>query len=238
MPTFFNIFSFDSLSIESLIFLRSLSTVSRKAKKYIFRNVEYPISTEYGMKEIRPYFERFIKETKHISNTYNYVSVICQIRDVGNSYYTLGDRFPIDLTSEIDLSNYIDYVQSKWMMLDNNRYNPETALSLIFNFTTTDQIDYTFKVNKIRMSTNKSELDFSGDLPLQLPANTDYTTWGESLEWVTTNILRVLDLTIDKGSSITRYLDIKFVDKFNRIIEIYSSSSKLLLTKFTDKISD
>lgn len=190
------------------------------------------------MKEIRPYFERFIAETKHLSNTYNYISVICQIRDVGNSYYTLGDRYPTDFTSETSLSIYIDYVQSKRLMLDNNRYNPETALGIIFNFTSTDQVDYTFKVNKIRMSTTKSELDFSGDLPLQIPANTDYITWGQGLERVTSNNLRVVDLTVDKGSTISRYLVVNFVDKFNRIVEIYSTNSNLLLTKFTDKIID
>lgn len=229
-----------SLTLESLIFIRSFST--KKGNKYIFRNVKYTISTEYVVKEIRPYFERFISENKQLANTYNYVSVICQIRDVGNSYYTLGDRYPIDLTNEIDLSNYIDYVQSKWFMLDNNRYNPQTALSIIFNFTTTDQNDYICKVNKIRMITKKSELsldfDFGDDLPLNIPANTEYSTWGKSIERLKSNILRVIDLTIDSGSSINRYLDVKIVDKFNRIVEIYSSSSKLLLTKFTVKIID
>ena len=41
---------------------------------------------------------------------------------------------------------------------------------------------------------------------------------------------------MDLNTKLSRYVLVKFLDKANRIIEIYSSNSNLLLQKCSDKI--
>lgn len=178
-----------------------------------------------------------MRENKKVFGSY--ISVICQIREVGNVYYTLGNRFSIDVSIEKDISDYANYVQIKWFMLDNNRYNPNLALSIIFNFTNTNQKDYTFKINKLRiLEKKKSEvnLDFREDLPSGFPLNTNYVTWGSKYEILSSDTIRINNLYIDVKENLNRYIDVNFISYSDRFIKVYIKDSGINVTSFTDKI--
>ncbi len=147
-------------------------------------NVEYPIAENTLLTDLKPYFERFI--TKNKTNFDDYISVICQVREVGNIYYTIGERFPIVLSNPKDLTDYLDYIQNKWSMLDNNQYNPNLAMSIIFNYTKISFNNYSIVSNKFKILQNRGNIvvNFKEESPLGLPLNTNYTTRGSNVPFI------------------------------------------------------
>lgn len=226
---------YSSISL-SKNFNSSIVTLSSKfystKSKYSFRNVEFPIMQNTILNDITPYFEKFINENK--AKFGKFISVICQVREIKNVYYTLGDRFPIDLNNSKDLSDYLDYIQNKWSMLDNNQYNPSLALSILFNFTNTDYKDYLYKVNKIRNLSLADNLNvnFKKLSPLGLPLNMYYTSWGDSFTMLGDGNLRVNKLYINSKN----YIDVTTLSKTDSLVKVFSSESGINLLEFTDKV--
>ena len=123
---------------------------------YNFLNFEIPIEANTVLSDLTPYFDKFIKDNKN--NLGEYISVICQVREVGNIYYTIGERFPINIDNPKDLTDYMDYIQNKWYILNYNQYNPSLALSVIFNYTSITFDNYSFVSNKFRI-TKKAKIE-------------------------------------------------------------------------------
>lgn len=201
-----------------------------------FKNAEYPIEPNTTLTDIKPYFDKFINENK--INFGQYISVICQIREVRNIYYTIGDRFAIDLNNSKEIKDYLDYIQNKWSILDNNQYNPSLALSVLFNFNNTSYSNYSLISNKFRITQNQSKVDvnFKDESNFDLPLNTYYNSWGKTSEMLSDGILRVKDLFIDLKSNLNRYIEVTTLSKYDSLVNLISSESNIKIITFLDKI--
>ena len=198
---------------------------------YNFLNFEIPIEANTVLSDLTPYFDKFIKDNKN--NLGEYISVICQVREVGNIYYTIGERFPINIDNPKDLTDYVDYIQSKWNILDNNQYNPNLALSIIFNYTNTTDNNYSLSSNKFRITKNMVKIELNKEeIPLGLPMNTYYSTWGNSSEMLADGTLRVKELFND----LNKYIEVINLNKTDTQINLFSSESNIKITTFVDRI--
>lgn len=203
--------------------------------QFNFKNVEYPLVNETLLTDLSPLFNKFINENKHEFS--EYISVICQIREAGKIYYTLGERFPINLTNKQELINYSDYIQNKWSILDNNKYEPSLAISVIFNYTNISQDKYILISNKFRIQNNRQlDIKVMDNSKLDLPLNTFYSTWGKENEVSSNGTLKVSNLYNDSKTNLNRYIKVSTLSKNDSLIYKISSESNIIITKFTDKV--
>ena len=225
---------FDTNSLLYIIFIRQYNSKSKT--KYTFTNREYPLiyfKNKNLTLDISEIVNKFISDNKKFFD--KYISVICQIRNAGDTYYSIGDRFPIDINNPADINAYKDYLQAKLNILD-GRYEPEVAISVNFNYTNTNQKEYSIKENLLKISQFKSNHDFKNDVPLNLPLNTDYLTWGSTLENINSNTTKISNLYIDINTKINRYIEVTFLSKIDTAIKVYIHNKKLNIVNFVDKI--
>ena len=124
-------------------------------------------------------------------------------------------------------------------MLDNH-YKAIPALSLCFNYIETDKEQYlrskTLWDANIKASKALDDIEVFGNLTLNLPLNTRYDSWGETIEWLESNVLKISKLTLDKTNEFGRYLIVKSLDNINTHVSIYFENSDILLDEFNDKL--
>ena len=95
--------------------VRSINNTA-SSEKYIFYNKKYPI--EMGIIDFETIINNFIEQNKKYFD--KYISVIVQIENRNYIYYTVGERFPVEVGNTEDINNYIEYLRNKWEQLDKN----------------------------------------------------------------------------------------------------------------------
>lgn len=201
-----------------------------KKQNHIFHNVEFPIFSE-GF-NILNMLEAFIKDNKPSQ----YIYIIVQIRESDNTYFTLGRRYPLNISERSDLLKYAEFLSNKLEVLDQKKYHPESAISLNINYCNIDQKTY-LKLNNIFTAPSRTvKVEFKVNAPLGLPLDTNYLNWSSVTEWISSSIVKISELTVDTSKSLNRFIEVTFMDKVNRTIKIIAKSSDLCVTVFTDKI--
>lgn len=64
----------------------------------------------------------------------NYVSVLANVKLINGNRFTLGNRYPLDLTEPGAQLAYIDYLNNKYAKLDSH-YKIVRADNIFFNYT-------------------------------------------------------------------------------------------------------
>ena len=201
--------------------------------KYNFKNIEFDIIN--GNLNFENFVKKFLKETKIKKG---YLSVIVNIKQINDQYFAIGNRFPLQIKNKESISEYIDYLHFKYLHLE-NRYKVIEPVTIFFNYTPINEESYkhseTLLHGKNKAFEKLNKLSFKNELPANLPLNTNYSTWG-TVERLGSNILKIKEISSNTLlNNKHRYIHINFLNKHNRIIEIYSSSN-ILLNKVTDKI--
>ena len=78
----------------------------------------------------------------------------------------------------------------------------------------------------VKIELNKEEI------PLGLPMNTYYSTWGNSSEMLADGTLRVKELFND----LNKYIEVINLNKTDTQINLFSSESNIKITTFVDRI--
>lgn len=120
-------------------------------------------------------------------------------------------------------------------MLD-NRYNPNQAISVNFNFTSTSYNDYSIKVNRFKVSDFKPNLDLTKEYPLNLPLDMNYLSWGAIIDNVNSTNIRISNLYVDFNKIVNRFIEVTFNSKTDRTIKVYTNINKYAIATFSDKI--
>ena len=200
--------------------------------KYKFKNIEFDILN--GNVDFTSFVSRFIKKTRVRKG---YLSVIVNIRQINGQYFSVGARFPLEVQNNESISAYIEYLQSKYLMLE-NRYKAVQPIAIIFNFTSTNKLKFEYSKSLLsgidKASRELNNLNFKSEKPANLPLNTDYLTWG-TVERQSSNNLIIKQTLLELPLNMHRFIHIYFSDKLNRVIEVYTSSN-ILLSKITDKL--
>lgn len=197
-----------------------------------FQNLEYNILD--GQLNLSALAKGFISDLEKKG----YISVIANVKQIDGNHYTLGTRYALDTTSEKDILIYIEYLNSKYAMLE-NRYKIVPAVTIYFNYTPiTDemfQTSQTLSKGRLKASNALNLLNFKDENPANLPVNTEYFTWSTDTERLGSNVLVVKNLTLDAGTSVSRIIKVNFLDRLTRLIEIFTSDN-VYLDKVTDKL--
>lgn len=209
-----------------------------KNKKYVFYNLEYTISI--GSFNAATLINQFIADISKNHKKLTYVSVAFQLRESASNYFTIGDRYALNPKSTEEVANYIDYIQNKVAVLNHNKYSPSRANTAFFNYILVDKADYLTGVTKVK--NNRIELqakpltDFSHLAPLGLPLNTNYLNWGSIVETLSATSNKVAGLTVDAGTSLSRYIEVTFNDSVNRTVALFSSLTNVNIARFSDRV--
>lgn len=176
--------------------------------------------------------ETFIKEHK----PGRYISVLVQVRESDNTFFTLGNRYPLQTSDKTEILKYAEYLSNKLEILDQKKYHPESAISFFINYGKIDQKDFA-KLNNILTAPSRTvNVEFKVNAPLGLPLDTNYLNWSNMTEWISSSVVRISDLSVDASKGLNRFIEVTFMDKVNRSIKIIAKSSELSVAVFTDKI--
>nr|YP_010714056.1 hypothetical protein P2X57_mgp46 [Fuscoporia gilva]WDD39619.1 hypothetical protein [Fuscoporia gilva] len=198
-----------------------------------FKNISYDLVD--GHINFSALVNKFISDLKNKS----FVYIIVNIKLLNSGYVSVGSRFPLNPKNKKDLSNYIDYLENKYLVLE-NRYKVDLALNVTFGFIHVREEFYS-KTKNILMSTDEvtkalENVDFRNEIPANLPLNTFYNSWGNIITWLESDVQKISNLIFDLGNNINRYLIVKYIDKLNSLIEVKSNNSNLKLEIILDKI--
>lgn len=201
-----------------------------KKQNHIFHNVEFPIFNESF--NILKMLEAFIKDNKPSQHVY----IIVQISESDNTYFTLGRRYPLNISERSEVLKYAEFLSNKLEVLDQKKYHPESAISLNINYCNVDQKTY-LKLNNIFTAPSRTvKVEFKVNAPLGLPLDTNYLNWSTVTEWIGSSVVRISELAIDASKGLNRFIEVTFMDKVNRSIKVIAKSSELSIAVFTDKI--
>lgn len=225
-----------------------MDSLCNLGKKFYFTSVKTVkpllkfINLDYAVSDIENDLTRltrnFIKDLKNKNITF--VSVTANVKQVNENRYSLGNRFPLDLTDPKSQATYIDYLNNKYAALE-ARYKEVKAETIFYNYTAINEVLYqNSKIrydNRVEAKKVINNIDYRNEIPANFPANTDYSTWGTRNKWIDSKTLRVWDLTMDRGNFlIKRHILVTFLDSKTRVIEIFSSLAGSKVQKFTDTV--
>lgn len=165
-----------------------------------------------------------------------YISILVQVENKDYIFYTIGERFPIEVENKTDFINYIDYLKNKWEQLDKNSYDPNLAIAIHINWTSTDKTNYLIKQSKIKLNSYVKLRDFSNLAPLNLPLNTKYPTWGKLVtEIVNPNTYKLINSYSDLKRKLNRVLEVSILSDIDREVKIFAGDSGIKTGSFLDK---
>lgn len=204
--------------------------------KFVFKfiNKDYPVSNiELDLTRLT---KIYFTDMKGLG--LQFVSVIANIKQVDGNRYTLGNRFPVYLNDPDSQAAYIDYLNNKYAVLD-ARDRAVKAETIYYNYASVTEELYTnskFRIaNRIEATKVINNVDFRNEIPANLPANTDYSTWGSRFKWLDSKTLKVMDLKIDQAQSIvSRYIVATYLEAKTINVEIFSSTINTKVQKFID----
>lgn len=166
-----------------------MDSLCNLGKKFYFTSVKTVkpllkfINLNYAVSDIKNDLTRltrnFIKDLKNKNITF--VSVTANVKQVNENRYSLGNRFPLDLTDPKSQATYIDYLNNKYAALE-ARYKEVKAETIFYNYTAINEVLYqNSKIrydNRVEAKKVINNIDYRNEIPANLPANTDYSTWG------------------------------------------------------------
>ena len=122
-----------------------------------FLNKKYPLID--GKLDFENLIYNFIDKNK--KSFREYISIIIQVESRDYMFYTIGERYPIEISCKEDIIDYIDYLRNKWELLDKNSYDPNLAVAIHINWTNIDKTNYLIKQNQIKLENYEQTKDFS-----------------------------------------------------------------------------
>lgn len=208
---------------------------TNKNTEYNFKNIEFEILD--GKLNFTEYVNSFLKKIKIRKG---YISVIVNIKQINGQYFSVGGRFPLQLKDSHSISTYIEFLYSKHSLLE-DRYRAIQPISIIFNYTSVSEATYNYShtllYGKNKALEQLNTLEFRNEIPANLPLNTNYATWG-AVERLASNVLRITNTSSDTAlPNLDKIIQVQSLSKFNKVIEIYSSSN-ILLSTVTDTLTN
>ena len=203
--------------------------------KYNFKNIEFDISNEKV--NFNSFVYQFLKKSRIRKG---FISVLVNIKQIDGQYYSVGNRFPLDISNKEAITAYIEFLESKYAMLE-ERYKVVQPLSIFFNFTKIDDASYkrskTLFYGQTKALGASNLIDFANERPANLPLNTNYITWGP-VERLGSNTLKIKHALVDlPNSTNNNIIHVTLLNKFNKVIEVYTSSN-ILVSKIIDHFID
>lgn len=126
---------------------RSYSTLTSS-----YNNEIYPVLDSINIKAT---LNKFLLENKDKLN--NFIAIIVQIQNREYVYYTIGKRYPLDVTNPKAIEDYIGYLISTFDQLDKNLYDPALAEAIHINWINIDKDTFVLKTRQLELSVYSKE---------------------------------------------------------------------------------
>ena len=173
----------------------------------------------------------FAKTDRRIKPT-KYISVVIQVQDTTGRRFTIGNRYPLDILNNEEISAYIAYLTSKSNFLD-IKYESPTYETLFINYVKVFENDYKEGVRRIKGNNPRMDIPLQEEIPQVLPVNFDYFNWGLVKR---TGEAKHHISSIDHPKLVGHYVILTQYDKYNSIIEIFDEVYNHCLLKISDKV--
>jgi len=143
-------------------------------------------------------------------------------------FITLGNRYPLLInTNNIkDIESYALYLEAKYIVLE-NWYKDVNYYNIVFNYCIITETDSKVLIQRENIKELSKEELLNQKEVINLPLNQLYKTWGNKVEIINTNTIKVL---MEEKSM---YIIIRTEDN-NTFIEVYNTKNQLI-TMLIDK---
>lgn len=157
-----------------------------------------------------------------------------QVRCTNRSYFSVGNRFPLNYSNTDDIEDYKNFLEVKFDILQ-SKYKTPLFEALIFNYTFIDNSDYVTGLRRVKGEAHKFEYRLEDEAPANLPLNTNYFNWGKA-QYISDGRLKITDINFRNDNNKDRYFLITQYDSSNALIEVFSSINNRSHASITDKI--
>ena len=97
--------------------------------------------------------------------------------DEAKEFFTIGERYPINLIDKDSINACIDYLLSEYEKLS-DLYKTPIYINYFVNYISLSESEYTNKKERVNNVSVRVDIPLGKETPLNLPLNTQYRTWG------------------------------------------------------------
>lgn len=217
-------------------------------RKKNFYTVEFPLqSNDLSVRDLiydflaKIYIDHDDAETKDMEDLYlesynepKYISIIVQIKYFNNTYFTIGQRYPMNILDSVDIGNYIQFLIGKITLL-NEKYFVAEFESVLISYKILNLDEYKQLVRVVKgIDDLRYESHLEDEVPANLPLNVDYYNWG-STKYTPEGKLMLSELT---GSLINTEILVTTYNKLSSSLDVVLKNTNQIICRVTDKLTN